>query len=228
MKGSRYGRLFLLCRRLVHFVFPKYDVQFPKDLHDGVVYISSHQNLFGPFMMLHSFPKEIRTWILHVFLEQKLCFQQYRDYTFTKRFRMPKMLATLLAYPISFFIPKLLKSGKGIPVYRGSKKIVKTLKESVDALKANENIALFPDKDYTDTSANVSDLYEGFLYLEKYYYKETGKHVEFVPVYISKKRKLIVADEPIRFRDGKNFMKERNIVLEKIQNRLNELAKEWQ
>lgn len=228
MKDSRYGRLFLICRRIVHLFYPKYDVRLPKNLKNGVVYISSHQNLFGPYMMLHSFPKVVRTWILHVFLEQKSCFRQYRDYTFTQRFGMPKMIATLLAYPISFFIPKLLKSGKGIPVYRGSKKIMKTLKESVEALQANENIALFPNKDYTDASSSVDELYEGFLYLEKYFYKETGKHLQFVPIYISKKKKIIIADDPICFRDGTDFMEERKVVLEQIHKRLNELAKEWE
>lgn len=101
------------------------------------------------------------------------------------------------------------------------------MKESVAALKANENIVLFPDKNYLDTSNEVKDLYEGFLYLEKYYYHQTGKHLQFVPIYISKKKKLIVADELFSFRDGESFMTERKLVLDKIHRKLNELAKKW-
>jgi hypothetical protein len=165
--------------------------------------------------------------MLHVFLDREACFKQYADYTFTKRFGWSTFLARICAYPLSYFITALLKSGKGIPVYRGSRKILETFRLSIDALNRGEGIVLFPDIDYSDPSANITEMYEGFLYLEKYYYKAAGKHVRFVPLYASKRKHVIIADDQITFRGGKDFNTERKIVLGKIHDHLNELAKKY-
>ncbi|RDW19027.1 glycerol acyltransferase [Oceanobacillus arenosus] len=221
---KKYGLFFRFNRSLVRMVFPKYHVQLPKTEHEPVVYISHHQNLFGPFVMLNSFPKTVRTWMLHDFLDQQACYKQYADYTFTERFGWNKYLARLIALPISFFIPKLLKSGRGIPVYRGSREILQTFKISVEALMDGNPIAIFPDVDYSDSSSTVTELYDGFLYLEKYYFNKTGKHICFIPTYVSKHLKTIVAGEKIYFRGEIPFKEERKIVLGRMKENLNQLA----
>lgn len=163
--------------------------------------------------------------MLHDFLDRQACYKQYANYTFTERFGWNKYLSRLIALPISFFIPKLLISGRGIPVYRGTREILQTFRTSVEVLENGNSIAIFPDVDYSDTSSTVNELYDGFLYLEKYYYKKTGKHICFIPAYVSKNLKTIVAEQKIYFRDGANFKTERKIVLQKIQDNLNMLAK---
>lgn len=224
MKHNSYGRVFRFLRSLVRFVYPKYSVQVPKA--DGpVVYISHHQNLYGPFMIMLWFPQLVHVWMLHVFLDQKACYHQYVDYTFTKRFGWNKTLSRLCALPISYFISLLLNSGKGIPVYRGSRKVLQTFQKSVAALSNGESVVIFPDIDYSDSSPRTKEMYDGFLYLEKYYYKATGQHVCFVPLYVSKKQHLIMAEEQIYFREGENFNTERKRVCEKIHASLNDLAR---
>jgi len=223
---SNYGLLFNVCRKIVRMVYPTFHYERQeKNPEKPVVYVSHHQNLFGPFITLLWFPRVVRIWILEVFLDREACYKQYVDYTFTKRFGWNKYLAKSIAYPISFFIPKLLHSGKGIPVHRGSRKILKTLKMSVDALINGDNIAIFPDIDYHDSSSEVKDMYEGFLYLEKYYYEITGEHICFVPLYVSKKQRKIITGKNIYFRDDIKFAEERKIVLQKIQDNLNQLAR---
>lgn len=225
MKSKFYGPFFCISQKFVRILSPTYSIKVPEYIDGPVVFVSHHQNLFGPFVILLWFPKSLHSWMLHVFLDQRACFKQYADYTFTKRFGWNKRLAKICAYPISYFITTLLNSGKGIPVYRGSRKILETFHLSIDALCRGESIVLFPDIDYSDPSANINEMYEGFLYLEKYYYKATGKHVCFVPLYASKRKHLIIAEEQITFRDGKDFNMERKIVLGKIHDNLNELAK---
>ena len=222
---NKYGIFFRFNRSLVRIAFPKYNVQLPETLNEPVVFVSHHQNLFGPFVMLNSFPETVRTWMLHDFLDQRACYKQYADFTFTERFGWNKYLAKLIALPISFFIPKLLKSGRGIPVYRGTREILQTFRTSVETLESGNPIAIFPDVDYSDTSSTVNELYDGFLYLEKYYFKKTGKHICFIPAYVSKNLKTIVAEQKIYFRDEADFKTERKVVLQKIQDNLNMLAR---
>lgn len=130
-------------------------------------------------------------------------------------------------YFLSFGITKLLKSGRGIPVFRSSRKIIRTFLESVEALKNGESIAIYPDIDYTDNAAGVKGMYEGFLYLEKYFYKATGRHVQFVPLYASKTKRLLVTGTPVFFREGEDFRTEKEVVYEKLHKALNRLAAQY-
>lgn len=188
------------------------------------MYISHHQNLFGPFILLLWFKECIHAWILHVFLDRKACYNQYVNYTFTERFGWNPTLAKTCAFLVASFVSKLLGSCKGIPVYRGSRQIVNTFKQSTAVLSKGESIAIFPDTDYRDSSSEMKEMYDGFLSIEKYYFKATGEHVCFVPLYVSKNKRTITADKQIYFRDGKLFKEEKQIVYEKIQEELNRLA----
>lgn len=222
-----YGLFFKSARNLVRFVYPSYKAQISGEIAGPAVYVSHHRNLFGPFVTLLWYPEFIRTWILHVFLDRKSCSRQYADYTFTKRFGLPRALANPAAFFLSFGITKLLKSGRVIPVFRSSRKIIRTFQESVEALKNGESIAIYPDIDYTDNAAGVKGMYEGFLYLEKYFYKETGRHVQFVPLYASKTKRLLVTDMPVFFREGEDFRTEKEVVYEKLHKALNRLAAQY-
>ena len=226
MSNYFYGPLFKFSRFLVSIFYRKYNIDRVETKEAPVVYVSHHQNLFGPFVTLLSFPIDLHCWIFHVFMDRAACYKQYAEYTFSQRFGWPKWVANPLGFLASLYIPALLNSGKHIPVFRGNRKILQSFKDSVDVLKKNESIVIFPDVDYSDSSAGVGELYEGFLYIEKYFYKATGQHVCFIPLYASKKKKEMVTGKPIYFRDGESFVQERKVVLDEIQNELNRLAEE--
>ena len=122
---------------------------------------------------------------------------------------MPKALAAAIAFPLSFCISGLIPSIREIPVYRGSKAILKTFRQSVQALSEGENLLICPDIDYTDTSSSMGEMYHGFLNLEKYYFKKTGSHLAFVPVHISKRRHCIYMGEAICFKTENDFKQEK-------------------
>lgn len=219
-----YGRFFTFIQGVARRIYPKFTVQLPNSQESPVVYISHHQNLFGPFHCMLWFPQPIHAWILYCFLDQKACYKQFIEFTFTKRYKFPLVLAKIICFPFSYFVSKLLTSGKGIPVYRGSRKIMTTIKMSIEALRRGENIIIFPDIDYQDHSSKMKDFYNGFLYLEKYYYQATGKHLCFIPLFVSRNHRTLSTSEPIYFRDGEDFYMERKIVQQKIQTVLNDLA----
>ena len=227
MKGN-YGRLFLVCRAIVRLVTRKYDVDLSSvNKANPVVYVSHHQNLYGPFMAYLWMPETIRIWMLHVFLDRKACYKQYKNYTFTKRFGWNEKVSGIAANLISLFVTSLMKSARGIPVYRGTRSVLKTIEQSVVALENNERIVIFPDIDYQDSSPKVKEMYTGFLYIEKYYYRKTGKHVHFVPLYVSKRKRKMAAGDPVVFSGEASFRKESESVLEKIKDKLNQLAREF-
>ena len=224
MGNHFYGPLFKYSRKLVRLFYKPFSTGHCHIMDEPVVYVSKHQNLFGPFVTLLSFPKDLHCWILSDFLEKESCYRHYADYTFSVRFGWKKPLAKLAAFPVSRFVPALLKSGGGIPVYRRKRKIIETFKETVRVLKRGESVIIFPDIDYSNSSSLIGEMYEGFLYIDKYFYKETGEHVAFVPLYASKNKKSIRTGQPVQFRVGEPFVKEKKVVLKNIQNQLIQLA----
>lgn len=223
---TNYGLFFRTCRWIVRRFIPSFEVTLSSTSSEAVIYVGHHQNLYGPFMAYAWMPDGIRAWIYHVFLDQKACYEQYKNYTFTERFGWNKGVAAVIAMILSFFITRLLDSGRGIPVYRGSRDILKTFRKSVDALNNGEDIAVFPDVDYQNDSSETKQMYEGFLYIDKYYFRKTGKHVCFRPLYVSKNKRKIIGGEKVYFQGDMSFRKESKIILQQIQDNLNQLAKD--
>ncbi|MFO7264059.1 MAG: glycerol acyltransferase [Bacillota bacterium] len=223
------GRLYRFGRHLVRLMSRRYRVIpsaaiHPETLQEPVVFISRHQNLFGPWKTMLWFPGRFRVWVYHVFLEPQTAFRHYVNYTFTKRFGWHQSWAKIVAWPVSYVVTAVLRSAACIPVYRGTRQIVQTFRETVRALADGYSVFIFPDIEYQDRSAQTGELYKGFLQLDKYMYRETGRHVCFVPMYVCRRQRAFFVGDPIRFRDGEDFQKEREVVYQKIRDGLDRLA----
>jgi len=224
-----HGRLYRFARACVRLVSPRYRVvccggDGPGDDGVPIVFISRHHNLFGPWMTMLWFPGCFRVWVYHAFLNPHTSYRHYVDYTFTKRFGWNRLLAKIVAWPLSYGVAAVLRSARCIPVYRGSKQIVETFRQTVRALQEGYPVFIYPDIEYQDTSAETGALHKGFLQLEKYVYRAMGRHIGFVPVYVSRRKKRILIGDPVYFRNGENFQNEREVVYEKIRDGLNRLA----
>jgi len=197
-----YGKLFLFCRAVVRLVLPRYQVIHPERAEEPAVYLCRHSDLQGIFMTLPWLPVPVRLWGLHVFGEPKACYEHFRDVTFTRRYGWPRWKATVLAKLASWGLPPLYKSAGVIPVYRGSGQAIKTFRMSLDALMRGESLLIFPDKDYTSTDSEVSELYEGFLRLDRFYYRRTGEHIPFIALYGDRVRRTLTIHPPLRLKTG--------------------------
>ena len=165
--------------------------------------------LAGPIRAVAHLPLEGHIWALEVFCNAKTCFAQYYGYTFTKRFGMPKPLAFVCAKLVSGAVSGIVRGCGAIPVYRGRREIVETMRLSQQVLEKGENIILCPDVDYSSSAAEIGAVYEGFLHLEKGYHRATGKHLAFVPVGLYAPTKRVRMGEPIRFADSVPFARQK-------------------
>lgn len=224
MVKQDFGLFFKLMQRIARFILPKYRFERPPNQDEPIVYVAHHQNMIGPISILVWLKYSIRTWVLSEFTEQEAAYQHYVDFTFTKRYGWPQTLAKLVAYPSSYLVQWLTNSGRMIPVYRKSRKIVKTMTISHEALMSGEDILIFPDVDYSSHSTETSDIYEGFLHLEKKYVKETGKHLTFVPILTDKENKCVRVGRRIHFTGDRLFIDERKDIANEIREELNRLA----
>lgn len=208
--------IFLFCRFFVRCFSGRYHVSYQKESLQAeagpAVYVVHHQNLRGPVLSIAWFDKPLRPWVLSTLCDRAGCFRQYYAYTFTKRFGWPKWLAAVLAYPLSFGVAGLMRGTRAIPVFRGSRDIVRTFRESVGALSEGQSILIAPDIDYEDSGAKMGEMYTGFLDLEKFYWRKTGKHLAFFPIHISKRRREIMVGKPVCFQMKDSYQEEKRKV----------------
>ncbi len=85
----------------------------------------------------------------------------------------------------------------------------------MDTLLSGRSIMIYPDIDYTANTDSVGSIYDGFLMLERLYFKKSGRHLPFVPVHLDTKNRRMWFGEPVVFGEG-SFTDELRIAKEAI------------
>ncbi len=209
-----YGELAGFAKALFNVLRKHYDasaITFPEE---GRVYICRHLNMHGCYTVVRSLDFDVHTFAYHMFFTFKEAFCQYSQITFAKNGKATwgsKLKALLPA----LLVPPLLRSARAIPVYRNSLRSCITIKQAGRYLLKNECILLFPDVDYKAAQEVESEIYKGFLLLEKLYYRHYHTHLKFVPLYIADDEKRVYELPPVTFEDG-DFKTQLDTVAEKI------------
>ncbi len=214
------GKLFYFSRFFVRLAIGRWTADVPRPA-GPTVYVCSHSDLAGPLTTLCWLPFACRTWVFHVFLDREMCRKQYRNYTFSRRFGMPGPLAEAAAWAASGFVSALMHSMGAIPVYRGTVRIAATFRETTAALQAGENILLFPDVDYTDSSAGIGEVYDGFLLIERFWRRVSDMPLDFVPLRTDAAARHISAGAPVRFDRAREWREELVRVRETLRREIN-------
>lgn len=215
-----YGRLFLFCRGVIRAFMPHYRVLHTERIEEPAVYLCRHSDLQGILMTLPWLPVPVRTWALAVFCDVEASYRHLREITFIGRYHWPRWFATAAARLASYGLAALLRSGRVIPVYRGSPRIRQTFRLSIDALKRGESLLIFPDKNYVEAKSDVSDLYRGFLKLDALYHRTTGQHIPIIPLYGDRRQHTLTVYEPLRFSGSANDEAETKRILGILKDRL--------
>ncbi len=194
----------------------KYDAKNITYPEEGRVYVCRHLNMHGCYTVVKSLDFNVHILAYNVFFTFKDAFKQYSEITFASNGKAT-LRSKIKAFFPALFVPLLIHSAKAIPVYRKSARSYTTIRKATDALLKNECVLLFPDVDYKAPQEQESEIYKGFLLLERNYYKETHKHLKFVPLYISDEEKKIYEHSPIMFEDG-DFKSQLDTVANQIRN----------
>lgn len=214
------GKLFYFSRFFVRLAIGRWTADVPPPA-GPTVYVCSHSDLAGPLATLCWLPFAPRAWVFHVFLERESCRRQYRDYTFSRRFGMPGPLAEAAAWAASGFVSALMRSMGAIPVYRGTAHIAATFRETMAALEAGDSILLFPDVDYTDSSAGIGEVYDGFLLIERFWRRASEQPLDFVPLRLDAAARRITRGRAVSFDRSEPWKLEAVRVREALRREIN-------
>lgn len=213
-KSKFYGLLVKIIKFLCNLVTKKYECNIVEK-EEPCVYVCRHLNMFGPIVTLKSFAFDVHPLILSVFFSKESTEEHFRKVTFSKNGKKNNKFSVKIKF-FSYIVPKIVKSIKGVPVYRNANPI-KTLKVSVDYLLKGESLIVYPDINYKAGYDEVSNIYDGFLVLSRLYKKRTGKDLKFIPLIIDKKNKKIVErQEVVIYHYNNEFLDKKLELIDKI------------
>ncbi len=209
-----YGSFMGFAKSVFRAFSKKYDASEITYPDEGRVYVCRHLDMHGVYTVMKSLDFDVHIMAYHVFFTFKGAYKQYSEITFAKNGKTT-FGSRVKGFFLSLIVPSLLKSARAVPVYRNSIHSYKTIREAGKHLKSKECVVVFPDIDYKAHEGQDSDIYNGFLLLEKIYLREVGAHLKFVPLYISEHDKTICEHRSVMFRDG-DFRSQLDEVTEEI------------
>ena len=185
-------------RTVAHILFPRMKITYEEQPGDHpAVFVCNHAAMCGPVVMTLYFDRPHQTWTIHSALDRTLSYRYaYHDVFFGESRRF-KWFWRLLARIVGRALPRLLEESGTIPVFH-DRRVLKTLRASVAALKNGEDIVIFAESPQR-FSEFVNELQPGFVDLGRFYAKETGEHLNFYPVYLEKKHCSISIGRPISY-----------------------------
>ena len=210
--------------RVIYSVFNRKYKSFviPKD-NEPAIYVCRHLNTHAPVKVCQGLGFDAHMFVLNPFFKFKTAYHQFSTYTFTERVNakgIRKFFAKIGAFFAALWVPAIINSTESIPVYRGSSDAIKTYRKSMMYLERKENIVLFPDVDYKATADEQSEIYTGFLFIDKLYHRRFGKHIDFVTIKVDDYKKEIVETGKVSFRDGVDFNEDMSRVANEIHDLL--------
>ncbi len=186
------------------------------------ILVGHHQNFYGPISCALWLPDTVSIWgIAHLF-NFKDCFDMYYNYTFTQTIKMPKIMALPMATICGLMIPPLIKSAGLIPVYRESREIRTTFNRSMELLNKGEQVLIFPDVKYEDSSPVMGEMYDGFTHLERLYYRANNEYIGFVPILTDKEAGTIKNAKVLYLSHKESYKAGKTILAKQILDDIND------
>ena len=191
---------------------------------NGAVILSNHEGTDSPMSLEIYCDKPVRMWGAHEMNSGLVSLYKYQTkiYFHEKKHWNIHLarLFCLIASPLTY----LFYAGFDlISTYRDVR-LVKTLRESFEALKSGDNIVIFPEDSTNGYLPELEGFHEGFILLAEFCQK---KKID-LPIYVSyfrKSDKTYIFDAPIRYSELSAKCKSRAQIAKYLCDRCNELGK---
>lgn len=200
-----YGiRVLMFFVRLMIYnrVLGKENVKINEDVSH--VFICNHGEIYGPIVANVYIPFPVRPWVMSEMVNADETTDYVYEGTFKRQQWLPQKLRYLAARLVTPIINWGMESVGSIPVYRNKpRELVRTFRDTVNAMEAGDNILIFPENPYDERQytksyvrEGVGEFFTGFTMIAPLYYKRTGKKCVFIPIYADKKRHTLTFGIP--------------------------------
>lgn len=210
-------------RRAVDLVYPQMELVGLENLpEDASIIVGNHCQAHGPIITEERLPFDHYTWcIAQMMNRQEVARYAYEDFWSGKprRFRwLYWLVSRILPVPASYIMSHV----RTIPVYRDNRCIA-TFRKTMEKLQEGFHVVIFPEH-YVPYNNIVWEFEDRFIDLARYYYKKTGKCLNFVPMYLAPKLRRILIGKPILFQPEKPLPEERERIRVELMESITRIA----
>ena len=200
------------------------------DESNPIVFLCNHGEVYGPVAGMLFCPVPVRSWsISDMMIDPREVAEYSYKYTFSQikwlgPLRWP--VARLLGYVSVWGMTRL----EAVPVYRNKpRELMKTFRESVEAMQAGDNLLIFPENPDADPDVpgyedgRPGELFRGFPMLAQVYYNRTGKRCRFLPMLAHKGMRTLSFGTEIVYNPDAAPLDERDRIVEEAYRQMQEL-----
>lgn len=191
---------------------------------NGAVILSNHEGTDSPMSLEIYCDKPVRMWGAHEMNSGLVSLYKYQTKIYFHEKKHWNIHLARLFCLIASPLTHLFYAGFDlISTYRDVR-LVKTLRESFEALKSGDNIVIFPEDSTNGYLPELEGFHEGFILLAEFCQK---KKID-LPIYVSYFRKsdrTYIFDAPIQYSELSAKCKTREQIAKYLCDRCNELGK---
>ncbi len=222
MKRIRYW-----CYRFIRFwvrlVYPKTEVVGLENLPDEpCLVVSNHCQMHGPIAAELYFPGSHYIWcageMTHL---RQVPEYAYRDF-WSHKSKAVRWFYKALSYLIAPISVCIFSSAHTVPVYH-DKRILATFRQTLQHLQGGSSVVIFPEHDVPHDHI-LCQFQEGFVDVARSYYRQTGKCLRFVPMYLAPALHKMYLGEPVVFDPEAPIRQERTRICRELMERISATA----
>ncbi len=225
MEKKKTSLLFKMIKGLVKIIYHKMEIEGTENLPDEpVVIVGNHTQLHGPLACELYFNDKYYTWCAAQMMHLKeVPAYAYEDF-WSKKPKWTRLFYKLLSYLIAPLSVCLFNNARTIAVYRNIK-IISTFKNTVKRLKNGESVIIFPEHDKKHNNI-VYEFQENFIDIAKLYYKNTGRALQFVPMYIAPNLRKMYIGRPTGYCPEISMEEERKRISTYLMEEITKIARQ--
>lgn len=199
-------------------------VYLDEKLKGPFIILSNHSAAAGPLSYEFYFNEPFRFWGTYEMNSGLIMTYKYLSYTYYHKKKHWNIHLSRLFCLIAAPVCNLFYKGLNLISTYPDTRFRKSLRESIETIKANNNLIIFPEASENGYYEELTEFHEGFIIFLEY----LSKNKINIPIYVSyfkKKERICVFDKPIYINDLLDLKLSRKALAAKLKDRCNSLGK---
>ena len=223
MEEKKTPWTYKLVYKLVWLFSPKYKLVGTENLpQEPCVIVGNHSHMYGPVAGEIYVPGDHYVWCAGQMMHR----EEVADYAFqdfwSGRPKRTHWFYKRLSHAIVPLSVLIFNNAHTIPVYHDTR-LITTYRESIELLRQGASMVIFPEC-YDEHNNIVHAFQDRFIDLGRMYYKQTGKALPFVPLYVAPALGVLFFGEPILFDPAASVEQERRRIADALMDAVTDLA----
>ena len=214
---------YVVIKTLVRIFYPRIRISGAKKLPEkDAVIVANHSQMNSPIAFELYSPVRRYTWCVGEMMElREVPEYAFRDF-WSEKPLWNRWFFKGLSYVIAPLAVCVFNNADTIAVYHDAR-LVNTFRESMERLQEGADIVIFPECDRPYNHI-LYDFQDKFVDIARFYYRKTGKELQFVPAYMCPELKRLVFGKPVRFDADSPVSEERERICTYLKQEITRIA----